>query len=187
MIGNKLEPFKFWCQKVLPNVYDDSLSYYEYLCKMNDYLNNVIEQINTLTDEMESYEGDLNGQWDSYKTNLNNEWIAYKNELNAQWAYYKNYIDHYFDNLDVQVEINNKLDQMATDGTLDALLLPYFNAYKTEINQIVATQNQKIAEHSADIENLDSRIDGIASLPEGSTTGDAELIDIRTIKYVIKC
>lgn len=35
--------FRFWCQKVLPLVYDDSLSYYEVLCKVVDYINNLIE------------------------------------------------------------------------------------------------------------------------------------------------
>ena len=38
---NKL---KFWCYKVLPLVYDDSLSYYEVLCKVVEKLNEVIEQ-----------------------------------------------------------------------------------------------------------------------------------------------
>lgn len=38
--------FRFWCQKVLPAVYDDSLSYYELLCKVIDKLNEVIEQSN---------------------------------------------------------------------------------------------------------------------------------------------
>lgn len=31
--------FRFWCQKVLPLVYDDSLSYYEVLCKLGDGFN----------------------------------------------------------------------------------------------------------------------------------------------------
>ena len=30
---NNLSPFRLWCQKVLPLVYDDSLSYYELLFK----------------------------------------------------------------------------------------------------------------------------------------------------------
>lgn len=172
MIGNKIQPFKIWCQKVLPNVYDDSLSYYEYLCKMNEYLNEVIEQMNTLTEAEEDFQEAMNSAWDSYKTNLNGEWADYKDALNAVWAEYKNYIDNYFANLDVQQEINNKLDVMASDGTLDALLLPYFNAYKTEINQIVATQNGKI-------DVLEGRVDEITTLPSGSTSGDAELADIR--------
>ena len=42
MIGN----FRFWCQKILPAVYDDSLSYYELLCKVIKKLNEVIDQNN---------------------------------------------------------------------------------------------------------------------------------------------
>ena len=34
--------FRFWCQKVLPLVYDNSLSYYEVLCKVVDYINELI-------------------------------------------------------------------------------------------------------------------------------------------------
>lgn len=40
--------FFFMCQKVLPLVYDDSLSYYEVLCKMRDYINKDIEKYNEL-------------------------------------------------------------------------------------------------------------------------------------------
>lgn len=40
--------FFFMCQKVLPLVYDDSLSYYEVLCKMRDYINTDIEKYNEL-------------------------------------------------------------------------------------------------------------------------------------------
>ena len=41
-----LRPFRFWCQKVLPLVYDDSLSYSELLCKVVDYLNKTREDLN---------------------------------------------------------------------------------------------------------------------------------------------
>lgn len=36
--------FRFWCYKILPLVYDDSLSYYEILCKVVTYINELIEQ-----------------------------------------------------------------------------------------------------------------------------------------------
>lgn len=42
MAGN-LRHFRFWCQKVLPLVYDNSLSYYEVLCKVVDYINKLID------------------------------------------------------------------------------------------------------------------------------------------------
>ena len=45
-----LKHFRFWCQKVLPLVYDDSISYYEVLCKLCHYLNDVIENVNSIPD-----------------------------------------------------------------------------------------------------------------------------------------
>ena len=38
------------------------------------------------------------------------------------------YVNNYFDNLDVQEEINNKLDQMAEDGTLEELISVYLSS-----------------------------------------------------------
>ena len=46
----KLQTFSFWCQKVIPLVYDNSLSYYEVLCKVVDYLNRVIDNQNNIID-----------------------------------------------------------------------------------------------------------------------------------------
>lgn len=39
-----MQTFKYWCYKVLPLVYDDSLSYYELLCKVIEYINNLIKE-----------------------------------------------------------------------------------------------------------------------------------------------
>ena len=93
-----LEPFRYWCQKVLPLVYDDSLSYYELLCKVVDYLNKTMEDVETL-------HGDV--------TNLH-----------TAYAQLQDYVNNYFASLDVQQEINNKLDSMASDGSLLALISP---------------------------------------------------------------
>lgn len=40
---NNIRHFRFWCQKVLPLVYDNSLSYYEVLCKVVKYINDLID------------------------------------------------------------------------------------------------------------------------------------------------
>lgn len=45
---NTLQDFQFWCQRVLPAVYDSSLSYYELLCKVVDYLNKTMQNVNAL-------------------------------------------------------------------------------------------------------------------------------------------
>ena len=93
---HELRPFRFWCQKVLPLVYDDSLSYYELLCKVVDYLNKTMEDV------------------DNFNTDMDNLYTAYS-EL-------QDYVNNYFSTLDVQQEINNKLDQMVADGTLADLI-----------------------------------------------------------------
>lgn len=54
-----LETFKFWCFKVLPLVYDDSLSYYEVLCKVVDYINNLIEQDKVFGDEIDKLKQEM--------------------------------------------------------------------------------------------------------------------------------
>ena len=51
--------FRFWCQKVLPLVYDESLSYYETLCKVVDYLNKVIADTNGVIENVEELKKDL--------------------------------------------------------------------------------------------------------------------------------
>lgn len=51
--------FRFWCQKVLPLVYDDSLSYYEILCKVVKYINDLITQDKIFGDQLEQLKKEL--------------------------------------------------------------------------------------------------------------------------------
>ena len=51
--------FRFWCQKVLPLVYDESLSYYEILCKVVDYINKLIEQDKVFGEELDELQSDM--------------------------------------------------------------------------------------------------------------------------------
>ena len=88
-VGNRIAPFRFWCQKVIPLVYDDSLSYYELLCKVVAHLNEIGEATNILIDSFEQL---------------------------------KDWVEHYFDSTDFQEMVNNKLDEMADDGTLESML-----------------------------------------------------------------
>lgn len=150
---NELSPFRFWCQKVLPITYDDSLSYYELLSKVVDWLNKAMEDIDTLN-------GDIDSMYETYK------------EL-------ENFVNTYFDSLDAQTLINNKLDAMASDGSLSTLLDPLvtekFNSLSTRIDNV----NNDINTTNRQISVLESRMDAFNTLPPGSTTGNAELVDIR--------
>ncbi len=56
---NRITRFRFWCQKVLPLVYDDSLSYYEVLCKVVEYLNKALDGFTITMDAVEKLAGDI--------------------------------------------------------------------------------------------------------------------------------
>ena len=61
----------------------------------------------------------LIAQWKAMQKNFDNLQDAF-NDL-------KNYVQDYFKNLDVQDEINNKLNEMANDGSLAEIFVPYLN------------------------------------------------------------
>lgn len=52
----ELKPFRYWCAKVLPMVYDNSLSYYELLGKVIEYLNVTMEDVDLLNNYFDGIE-----------------------------------------------------------------------------------------------------------------------------------
>lgn len=108
--------FRFWCQTVLPLVYDDSLSYYELLNKVVHYLNNTISDVANMEDNV----GALHEAYSELQAYVNNNY----DQLVAAYNTLENYVDYYFTNLDVQNEINTKLDKMVEDGSLLAVVQP---------------------------------------------------------------
>lgn len=124
--------FRYWCQHVIPLVYDDSLSYYELLCKVVNYLNDVISNV------------------DGLHTDVEDLLTAY-NEL-------QEYVNNYFSDLNVQTQIDNKLDKMAQDGTLANIINDeIFN----QINSDISVLKSKVATIETDITNIDTDITNI--------------------------
>lgn len=115
---DNIPPFVKFCCANVPAVFDDSLSYYEALCALWKYLQDCIDVINN-------------------NALLEEEFIDKFNLL-------KEYVEHYFDNLDIQQEIDNKLDKMVYDGTFDQLIQPIFDTYKDQIDDEIAEIDQKV-------------------------------------------
>lgn len=96
-------PFVTFVASAVPMVFDNSMSYYEALCALWKWLqDDVIKVINNNASVTEGY-------------------IQLTKEM-------KEYMDNYFDNLDVQEEINNKLDAMVEEGTLQEIITEYIQA-----------------------------------------------------------
>lgn len=105
----------------------DALTDYELICKVVEYLNSVINSQNEVIAEVERFETDVNNEVNSFETEITNSF----NRLEALFNELKSFVDNYFDNLDVQEEINNKLDEMASDGTLQNIIYQYLQSNVT--------------------------------------------------------
>ena len=55
-----VEKFRYWCNKILPLVYDDSLSYYEFLGKVYEKLNETIDAVNSNTEAVAEFDQRIN-------------------------------------------------------------------------------------------------------------------------------
>lgn len=74
-----LRHFRFWCQSVLPLVYDDSLSYYEVLCRVVKYINELIDSDKEIINDIDELKDDLQvvQDWiDNFDTSYIEEIIA---------------------------------------------------------------------------------------------------------------
>ena len=117
-------PFKNMVMTVgnLPTSFVASMSYYEALAWLCNYLQTeVIPTVN------------------------NNSEVS--RELQAKFVELKEFVDNYFENLDVQEEINNKLDAMAEDGTLKAILLARDFSENTKVYFRTSFVKSKIADN----------------------------------------
>lgn len=116
-------PFVTFVTSAVPMVFDNSMSYYEALCALWKWLqDDVIDVINNNASVTEQY-------------------ITLTNEL-------QEFVENYFDNLDVQEEINNKLDAMVEAGTLQEIITSYLQANVTWTFDTVA--DMKLATNLVD-------------------------------------
>ena len=97
----KLTPFKLCVLQNFPFIEADfdAITNYQLLCKVVEYLNHVIDNQNTVEDNFNIMAENLNTLY------------------------------NYLDTLDLQEEVNNKLDEMVSDGTFDIILQNLLNIY----------------------------------------------------------
>lgn len=123
----RLRPFQRFCMTIgnLPSSYIESLTYAELIYWLCDYLEKkVIPTVNNNSDVVK--------------------------EIQELFTELQNYVDNYFKNLDVQEEINNKLDEMAESGVLENILMNYVNVtkiYNTTVEMLQDSNlknNQKV-------------------------------------------
>ena len=147
------DPFAFqkFCIRIgaIPTTYTEALTLEEQLLYFIDYLRNiVIPAVNNNADTV--------------------------NALIDEFEKLYNYTHDYFDNLDVQQEVNNKLEQMVTSGELQEIITAYL-----QVNGILGFNTV------ADMKNADNLINGSFTKTYGNQTyndGKGKFYKVREIK-----
>lgn len=110
---NLLPPFKWFCLENFPFIEADfdALTNWQLFCKIGKEINKIITSTNSVGEEVE--------------------------KLATAFNQLQTYVTNYFNNLDVQDEINQKLDEMAQDGTLARIInQEIFGEINTKINTL---------------------------------------------------
>lgn len=148
--NTKIPLFRRWVLQNFPFIEQDfdALTDYQLICKVVEYLNKVIEAVNADGEQIELL------------TNTVNQFV--------------DYINHYFDNLDVQNEIDKKLDQMASTGELSDIVGEYIH---NDIQPQIDSQNIRIGE-------IADQVDAVASYAPTPVSSISQMTDQNKI-YVL--
>lgn len=146
-----LSPFVLYCQKVIPLAFDESMSYYECLCALYSYLKDtVVPAVNNNAEALE--------------------------EVQKAMVELKDYVDNYFENLDVQDEINNKLDEMVEDGTFD-VIFAQVDAKIGDLSSLTTSDKSSIVAGVNEVKSeADTNASSIGTLSNLNTTNKSNLV-----------
>lgn len=135
-----IDKLKYWCNQILPLVYDDSLSYYEVLCKTSAKLNEVIESTNGLIDVWNTYKNDIDKAFGEYTTGLDKKFDALSDKMSADFLNYKDIVnDTIRDEFAAQERrLKAQDDKIATQDTQITAISDRVNTFITEYNQTIS-------------------------------------------------
>ena len=128
-------------------------------------IKNMLEEWATYHAEWDQWMADLEASWSEYQDDVNAQWAAYQNTMNTAWQSMQNFINNYFDNLDVQEEINNKIVSMIQTGEFGLLVNEYIPP------AVNAWLNLNITEPEGVV--IDTSLSVSGACADAKATGDA--------------
>lgn len=150
-----LTKVKTYCAKVLPLVFDNSLSYYEFLCKLCHKLNETIDALNAqnlntiefthmvqleiekfekyVEERMTKFENEMKAEWEEYKAAINAAFEEFKNQMRTEWEQEKEINKNFRENL--LSEFNTlKADIIAEQERFENKIKGDFETFKNTVN-----------------------------------------------------
>lgn len=136
-----IDNIKYWCNKILPLVYDDSLSYYEVLCKTSAKLNEVITSTNGLLDAWDTYKNDIDAAFGKYTAKLDEKFNFLSDKMEAEFLRFKQIVNN---ELSRQFENQNK--RLSDQDRQIAQQNEQITAISAKVNSFIAEYNKTIAQ-----------------------------------------
>lgn len=135
-----IDNLKCWCHKILPLVYDDSLSYYEVLCKTCAKLNEAIEITNGLLYAWNTYKNDIDKAFGEYTAGLDKKFDALSDKMSADFLRYKDIVNNAIRDEFAAQERRLKAqdDKIAAQDTQITSISDRVNTFITEYNQTIS-------------------------------------------------
>ena len=147
MIVDKIHNIRFLCKKVLPAVYNDSLSYMEGLAKLTKKLNESIDAVNALNDNVGVLNEsviDLNARVTSVEDTLNGVLDEIRKELDEVIAGYDDKIDAKLAEVDAEL-VNVDARVTALEEGIDAKFAEFESEINKAIHDLTLLVNEEIS------------------------------------------
>ena len=156
-VPNLIKHCEAYCAKVLPLVFDNSLSYYEFLCKMNNKLNelcdavnaqnlNIIEFAHMVSLEIEKFEKFVSDEYADLDTQIKTELSAEKAELDKM---FNNLSDVLHAEMSAELATNKKFREDLT-ASMDSFK-ELINTTVTNFEGEVKTDQQTFEKNMVDL------------------------------------
>jgi hypothetical protein len=135
-----IDKLKYWCHKILPLVYDDSLSYYEVLCKTSAKLNEVIDSTNGLLAAWNTYKNDIDKAFGEYTAVLDKKFADLTDKIDADFLRYRDTVNSEIRDEFAQQErrIKAQDDKISAQYTQITAISDNVNTFITEYNKTIA-------------------------------------------------
>lgn len=155
---NFIQRAQIYCAKVIPLVFDNSLSYYEFLChvcaKLNETIDavnaqnlNIIEFTKMVSLELEKFEGYIEKRQTDFESTFKADWEKFKAEISAEWDAYKAELDEKFNdelakNEQFRKDITAEMTAFKSEISKEIVdfkneITTQFNDYKTTVNGLI--------------------------------------------------
>lgn len=187
-----LTPFEVWCQKILPTIYDNSLSYYELLNKVVKYLNDTMTNVNNLQKDMTelnkayqqlvSYVNDFKNYTENEleKQNqeivkLNNAWLAFKAEVDNTIAQIPEQIETKMDEYTASPAFSDKVRAAVDQSLQESGTLPEISEINSKIGNQTGSETvfSELSEIKDKVTNIN--VSGVDTIVEKiGSTGDSQ-------------